>query len=97
MSFFVKLMTGLSTLVAFGGHPEIWTLCTIRKYVFLAFLNDPAIVFPSTIILISPSSALGLSSTRQLGLRSLDGFSLLLTNRCNFPYLIKDSICCLRS
>ena len=44
-------------------------------------------MFPPTIILISPSNALGLSSDRQLGLGSLGGFSPPLTNRCNFPIL----------
>lgn len=48
-------MAGPSTLVALGGHLEIWTLCTIFKYIFLAFLEDPAIVFPPTITFISLS------------------------------------------
>ena len=55
-------MTGLSTLVALGNHPEIWMLYTIHKYVFLAFLDDLAIVLPPTIAFISQSRALGLSS-----------------------------------
>ena len=55
-------MVGLSTLVALGGRPEICMLFTIRKYVFLTFLDDHAIVFPPTITLISPSGALSLSS-----------------------------------
>ena len=46
-------MTGLSTLIALGGRPEIWTLYTICKYVFLAFLDDPAIVLPPTITHLS--------------------------------------------
>ena len=57
----VKLMTRLLTFAAFGGRPGIWTLYTIHKYVFLAFLDDPAIVLPPTIILSSPSGAVGLS------------------------------------
>ena len=81
-------MAGLSTLVILGGWPEIWTLCTIRKYVVLAFLEEPAIVFPLMITHISPSWALGLSSTCQLGSGSLGGFSPPLTNRCNFPCLM---------
>lgn len=56
-------MVGLSTLVILGGHPKIWMLYTIHKYVFLAFLDKPAIVLPPTITLISQSGALGLSST----------------------------------
>ena len=48
-------MAGLSTLVALGGRPEIWTLYTICKYIFLAFLEDPAIMFPPTITFISLS------------------------------------------
>ena len=61
-----ELMVGLSTLVTLGSHPEIWTLCTIHKYVFHAFLEDPAIVFPHTITLISLGGALGLFSARWL-------------------------------
>ena len=54
----VKLMVGLSTLVILGNRPEIWTLCTICKYVFLSFLEALAIVLPPIITLISPSGAL---------------------------------------
>ena len=61
---FVKLMAGLSTLVNLSGRPEIWMLCTILKYVFLAFLDEPANALPPTITFISPSGAFGLSSTR---------------------------------
>ena len=93
---FVKLMTGLSTLIALGGRPEIWTLYTICKYVFLAFLDDPAIVLPPTITLISLSVALGFSSARRLCSGSFGGFSPFLTNRYNFPCLMRASICCLR-
>lgn len=53
---------GVVTLVAFGDSLEIWMLCTIRKYIFLAFLEYSAIVFPFTITMISLSEALGLSS-----------------------------------
>ena len=74
-------MVGLSTLVILGDRLEIWTLCTIHKYVFLAFLEELAIVFPYTITLISPSGALGLTLTYQLGSESVGGFSLPLTNR----------------
>ena len=59
----VKLMAGLSNLVILGDRSEIWTLCTIRKYIFLAFLEEPAIIFPPMITLISPSKALGLFLT----------------------------------
>ena len=57
-------MARLSILVALSGRLEIWTLCTIHKYVFLAFLEDHTIMFPPTITLISLSGALGLSSAR---------------------------------
>ena len=57
-------MAGLLIVVALRGRPEIWTLCIIRKYVFLAFLDDLAIVFPLMITLISSSGALGLSLAR---------------------------------
>lgn len=57
-SSFVKLMAGLSILVALGGRPKFWMLCTILKYVFLAFLDDPTIVFPPMITLVSLSGAL---------------------------------------
>ena len=90
-------MVKLSTLVALGGHSKIWTLYTIRKYVFFGFLDDLAIVFPPTITLISLSEALGLSSFRQFGSRSLGGFSPPLTNRFDFPYLMSALICYLRS
>ena len=93
----MKLMVGLSTFIAFGGHLEIWMLCSIRKYVFLAFLDDLAIVFPPTITLISLSGALSLSSACRLGSGSLGGFAPPLINCCNFPYLMRTSICCLRS
>ena len=89
----VKLMAGLLTLVALEGRLEIWILCTIRKYVFLAFLN---IVFPLMITLISPSRALDLSSACQLGSRSLERFFPPLTNRYKFPCLMRVSIYCLR-
>ena len=46
-------MVRLSTLVTLGSRPEIWTLCTIHKYIFHAFLKDPAIVFSPTITLLS--------------------------------------------
>ena len=72
-------------------------LCTMRKYIFLAFLDDPTIVLPPIITLISPSGALGLSSACQLGSRSLGRFSPFLTNRYNFPYLMRASIYYLRS
>ena len=93
----VKLMAGLSTLVALGGRPKIWTLYTIRKYVFLTFLEEPASLLSPTITFISSSRALGLSSTRQLGSGSLGWFSLPLTNRCSFPCLMRVSIYCFRS
>lgn len=60
-------MVGLSTLVILGGRLEIWMLYTIHKYVFLAFLDKPAIVLPPSITLISQSGALGLSSTPLVG------------------------------
>lgn len=50
-------MARLSTLVTLGGRQEIWTLYTICKYVFLAFLEEPAIVLPPTITFIFPSGA----------------------------------------
>lgn len=81
----------------FGGHLEIWTLCTIRKYVFLNVLKDPAIMFPPTNTLIPPSVALGLFSARRLGSMSFGILSPLLTNCYNFPCLMKASICWLRS
>ena len=90
-------MVGLSTLVALGGHPENWTLCTIRKYVFLAFFDDPAIVFLPMITLISPSGALGLSLAYRLGSGSFGRFSPPLMNHYNLPYLMRASICYLRS
>ena len=71
----MKLMAGLSTLVALRGRSKIWTLYTIRKYVFLASLDDLAIVFLPMITLISLSGAQGLSSAHWLGSRSLGGFS----------------------
>ena len=46
-------MVRLSTLVTLGSRLEIWTLCTIHKYIFHAFLKDPAIVFSPTITLLS--------------------------------------------
>ena len=46
-------MAGLSSLVALGGHLEIWMLCTMHKYIFMAFLDDPAIVLPPTITHLS--------------------------------------------
>ena len=52
-SFSKKLMVRLSNLVTLGSRPEIWTLFTIHKYIFHAFLKDPAIVFPPTITLLS--------------------------------------------
>ena len=82
-------MAGLLILVALRGRPEIWTLCTIRKYVFLAFLDDVAIVFPPMITLISSSGALGLSLARWLGLGSVGGISPPLINHCNFPCLMR--------
>ena len=93
----VKLMAGLSTLVALGGRPKIWTLYTIRKYVFLTFLEEPASLLSLTIPLISSSKAFGLSSTRRLGLGSLGWFSLPLTNCCSFPCLMRVSIYCFGS
>lgn len=80
-------MAGLSTLVTLGGHPKIYTLCTICKYVFLAFLEDLAIVFPPTITRILPSGALGLFSARRLGSGSLGRFSLPLINCYLLPHL----------
>lgn len=50
---FVKLMAGLSTLVTLSGRPEIWMLCTILKYVFLAFLDEPTNALPP-LSLLSP-------------------------------------------
>ena len=46
-------MAGLSSLVTLGGRLKIWTLRTICKYVFLAFLDDLAMALPLTITLIS--------------------------------------------
>lgn len=96
-SFFVKLMARLSTLVASDNFLEIWMLCTTCKYVFLPILEDPAIVLPPMITLISLSASLGLSLARQLGSGSLGGCSSPLMNCYSFPYLIRALICCLRS
>lgn len=93
---FVKLMAELLTFVILGNQPEIWTLFTIHKYFFLAFLKEPAIALPPTITLISPSGALGRSSTYQLSSRSLGGFSSPLTNLRSFSSLIRASIYCFR-
>lgn len=91
-SSLVKLIIGSSTLVSLGRQLVIWTLCTIHMYVFLTFLEEPAIVFPPTITLISQNGALGCSSARRLGSKSLGGFSKafsLPTNHCSFLCLMK--------
>ena len=54
----MKLIPRLSTLVILGSHPEIWTLCTIRKYIFLVLLEELAIIFPFMTTLISQAGPL---------------------------------------
>ena len=96
----VKLIIESSILVSLSKRPTSWTFYTIRRSVFLAFLEDPIIVLPPTITLISPSGALGCSSTCRFSSWSLGGFSPILsrpTNHCNFPCLMKASIYCFRS
>ena len=50
-------MARLLSLVALGGYLEIWTLYTMRRYVFLAFLDVPTIVLPPTITLYCNNSS----------------------------------------
>ena len=96
----VKLIIRSSTRVSLGEQPVSWIFCTIRRQVFLAFLEDPIIMLPPMITFISPSGALARTPTCQFDSQSLGGFSLVLshlTNCCNFPCLMKASICCFRS
>ena len=96
-SFSEKPIMGLSTRGIFGTTPVNWTFWTILRLVFRAFLDVLMVAVPSIIILMSPSGGLGRSLSRQ-GTCSWGGFALsLLMNFCNFPCLMRTSICCFKS
>ena len=97
VSSLVKLMVGLSTLVIFGSRLEIWTLCSVHKYVFLAFLEELAIMLPPCVHSYLSKRSLRCFLVRWFSSGSLSWFFLPLTNCCGFPCLMRASICFFKS
>ena len=87
-----KLMVGLLILASFGRRLVICTLCTIRKQVFLSFLEEPIMVLPLMITCIFLRGALGRSSTCRLSFGSFGRLlSLSLPKKSlQFPLLNED-------
>ena len=77
-------MMGLSTRAIFGMKPE-------------AFLDEPEAVVPPIIILMYPMGGLKRSFSRRATCSCGESILSLLMNLCNFPYLIRVSICCFKS
>ena len=93
----VKLITRLSIHAIFRTKPVSWTFWTILRYVLHAFLDELEAMVPPTIILMSPRGGLGWSFSLRVACSDGGSVLSLLTNLCNFPYLIRASICCFKS